>query len=177
MANPRNRLRNIKVRLEMKNRFKGREMNPGELHGKADDLKTRIINEINSMSVRCSGHPMEALRKRLSMEGVLTAKDLRRTPDGAKVKVSGLTVIIHMPPTKSGKRVLFITLEDETGLIDIASFPDSQKESAKAILTSEALTLYGRLQRRGKNGRSISVVAEGHLPHLSGSLLELLEKS
>ncbi len=139
-----------------------------------DARRSKIINEINSMSVYCSGHPMELLRRKLSQRGVITAKDLRRTPDGSRVRVSGLTVIIHMPPTKSGKRVLFITIEDETGLVDIASFPDSQKGSAKAILTSEALTVDGRLQRKGKNGLAISVVADRHVPSLSGNLKELI---
>jgi error-prone DNA polymerase len=140
----------------------------------SDLRKNKLLNEIKSMSVYCSGHPMEILRERLSVEGVSTARDLRRTPDGSRVRVSGLTVIIHMPPTKSGKRVLFITLEDETGLIDIASFPDSQKSSAKAILTSEVLTVDGKLQRRGKSGLAVSVAVQRSVPHLSGNLRDLL---
>jgi DNA polymerase III alpha subunit len=41
---------------------------------------------------------------------------------GAIVRVSGMVIIVHTPPTKSGKRVMFLTLEDETGLFDVVVF-------------------------------------------------------
>jgi DNA polymerase III alpha subunit len=46
-------------------------------------------------------------------------------------------VIMHTPPTKSGKRVMFLTLEDETGLFDVVVFSKAQSRFAKLILTSE----------------------------------------
>jgi error-prone DNA polymerase len=133
-------------------------------------------NEILSMSVFCHGHPLAAIRERLTAQGVVTARDLRRIPSGSKVRVAGLLVIVHMPPTKSGKRVIFITLEDETGLLDAVMFPRAQKRSARSTLTSEIQTIEGRLQRQGKNGLSISVVVDRIIPYLSGSLSEVLER-
>ena len=133
-------------------------------------------DEARSMSVFCHGHPLAPLRPTLAASGIVTARDLRRIPSGEKVRVTGLMVIVHMPPTKSGKRVIFITLEDETGLIDAVLFPKAQINSAKPILTSEVQTLEGRLHRTGKDGRSISIVIDRIIRRFTGSLTEVLEK-
>ncbi|MFZ5868478.1 MAG: OB-fold nucleic acid binding domain-containing protein [Thermodesulfobacteriota bacterium] len=134
-----------------------------------------IENEARSMSVFCRAHPLEALRPRLAAEGIVTAKELRRLPSGKRVRITGVLVIVHMPPTKSGKRVIFITLEDETGLIDLVVFPRAQVKYAKALLTSEVQTVEGKLHRAGKDGRAISIVVESVIPHLTGSLEKVLQ--
>ena len=134
------------------------------------------LNEARSMTVFCHAHPLAALRPRLAAAGIVTARDLRHIPSGRKVRVTGLLVIVHMPPTKSGKRVIFITLEDETGLLDVVAFPKAQVSSARAILTSEVQTVEGRLQRQGKNGLSKTIILERVIPHLTGSLSEILPR-
>jgi DNA polymerase III alpha subunit len=131
-------------------------------------------NEAASMSVFCRDHPLASLRPRLAAEGIVTARDLRRIPSGQRVRVTGILVIVHTPPTKSGKRVIFITMEDETGIMDLVAFPRAQVDYAKAIWTSEVLTVEGKLQRQGKNGLSISIVLEKIFPELSGPLSKLL---
>jgi DNA polymerase III alpha subunit len=69
---------------------------------------------------------------------------------------------------------MFLTLEDETGLFDVVVFSKAQSRFAKPILTSEVLTLEGRLQRKGPRGRSISIVISRALMGLSGSMAKLL---
>lgn len=138
------------------------------------DTAAVIRKEAESMSVFCRNHPLQALRPVLAAEGVVTAKELRRLPSGTKVRISGMLVIVHMPPTKSGKRVIFITLEDETGLLDIAVFPRAQISNAKAVLTSEIQTMEGKLQKHGKHGLSISIVLDRVIPHLTGSLKNVM---
>ncbi|MGB6066317.1 MAG: OB-fold nucleic acid binding domain-containing protein [Desulfomonilaceae bacterium] len=132
------------------------------------------LREAGSMSVFCRTHPLAVLRRKLREQGVVTARQLRKIPSGRRVRVSGLLVIAHTPPTKSGKRVIFLTLEDETGLWDAAVFPKAQKDSARAIYTSELLTLEGKLQRQGQNGLSISIIVEKVIFPWSGLLSELL---
>jgi DNA polymerase III alpha subunit len=92
------------------------------------------------------------------------------------VRVSGLLVIVHTPPTKSGKRVMFLTLEDETGLLDAVVFSKAQKDCAQVIYTSELLTLEGRLHRQSGNGLSISVVVDRVILPWSGKLSEFLPR-
>ncbi len=90
--------------------------------------RTLTYNEAISMNVYCLSHPLAHLRPGLSRQGFARACDLRRMPSDSIVKVMGLTVIVHTPPTKSGKRVMFLTLEDETGLIDVVVFEKTQKQ-------------------------------------------------
>jgi DNA polymerase III alpha subunit len=84
-------------------------------------------------------------------------------------------VIVHTPPAKSGKLVIFITMEDETGLIDVVAFPKAQTHNARSVWTSEMLTVEGQLHRQGKNGRSVSIVMEKVVPHLTGMLSDFLK--
>jgi error-prone DNA polymerase len=132
----------------------------------------KIWSEAASMSVFCSGHPLTILRPRLAEEGIVTAKELRRIPSHSRVRVTGMLVIVHTPPTRSGRRVMFITMEDETGLMDLVMFPKAQQDCARPILTSEVVTVEGRLQREGKNGVSILIVVEKVIQDWTGLLVE-----
>ena len=68
-----------------------------------------------------------------------------------------MVIIIHTPPTKSGKRVMFLTLEDEMGLFEVVVFSKAQDRFARIILTSEVLTLEGRLKRQGPTGLGLYI--------------------
>jgi DNA polymerase III alpha subunit len=138
------------------------------------DSAVKAYNEAGSMSVFCHGHPLEVLRPKLAAQGIVTAMDLRRIPSGRRVRITGILVIVHTPPTKSGKRVMFITMEDETGLMDVVAFPKAQAGFARDILTSEILTVEGRLQRQGKDGLSISIIMEKVIRRWSGQLSHFL---
>ena len=119
-------------------------------------------------------HPLTSLRAILRKQNVVMSRDLRRIPSGSTVRVSGMLILVHTPPTKSGKRVMFLTLEDEMGLFDVVVFPKTQEKLARIILTSEVLTIEGRLQRKGPGGLSISIVMERALVGLCGPLTKLL---
>jgi error-prone DNA polymerase len=138
------------------------------------DCAEKTLKEVMSMSVYCHAHPLTSLRAILRKQKVVMSGDLRRIPSGSTVRVSGMLILVHTPPTKSGKRVMFLTLEDEMGLLDVVVFPKTQSRFAKLILTSEVLTLEGRLQRKGPGGLSISIVMSRALIGLSGSLTKLL---
>jgi DNA polymerase III alpha subunit len=131
------------------------------------------FNEAVSMSVFCKDHPLAVFRQRLAAAGIVRATDLRRIRSNSRVRVTGTLVIVHTPPTRSGKRVMFITIEDETGLMDLVMFPNAQKKWAKPMLTCEVLTVEGKLQRTGRDGRSISIVVEKVIVPWTGLLSAL----
>jgi DNA polymerase III alpha subunit len=135
-----------------------------------NDLAIKIRNEASAISVFSSAHPLAPLRPLLTTHGIVTAQDFRKMPSGKRVRVTGMLVIIHMPPTKSGKRIMFVTMEDETGLIDVVVFPAAQTHCAQAVMTSEVLTVEGKLQREGSYVLSISIVVERVLLPLTGKL-------
>jgi len=142
-----------------------------------EKMYTGVLEDIYlerlTMEVYCRHHPMSGLRKMLRDKGVATASDLCHIPSGKRVMVSGLVIFFHTPPTRSGRRIIFATLEDETGLLDIVILPHVQMKWAEAVYTSEILTIQGRLLRQGKHGISISVTAERVITALSGSFSRL----
>lgn len=100
--------------------------------------------------------------------GVLSAKRLREAPHGATVLVAGAKVATQTPPIRSGKRVIFTTLDDGTGLVDLAFFDDSHEACAHTVFHSWLLLVRGVVQRRG--ARSLSVVGAA-----AWNLAELVE--
>ncbi|MFP4475542.1 MAG: OB-fold nucleic acid binding domain-containing protein [Desulfatibacillaceae bacterium] len=85
-----------------------------------------------------------------------TSSDRARwLPDGTRVVVRGRVVIIHTPPTKSGKRTMFLTIEDDAGLLDVTVFEDVGRRDAKVILAEPELVVEGIVNRFGLRGVSI----------------------
>ena len=103
-------------------------------------------------------HPVAPLRSQLRRWGVITASELPQVENNKMVKVAGVMVMIHTPPTRSGRRVMFITLEDETGLIDLVAFEDIQRRWAKSFLVSDFLLVEGTIKKEGPLNRAISIV-------------------
>lgn len=108
------------------------------------------------MEVSISHHIIEAFRDDLQREGFITSDELRWKRNGEYVKLAGRVVLVQMPPTRSGVRIMFITLEDEYGLIDTVMFPEEQQLYAKTVLNSLAVACQGVVRRLGV--RDVSVV-------------------
>jgi error-prone DNA polymerase len=92
------------------------------------------------------GHPMLHLRPRLRRAGVTTASDLRQRTGGAVV-VAGLVICRQRPGTAKG--FVFLTLEDETGMVNVVVRPDRFEKQALLIARSPLLLVRGRLQVEG----------------------------
>lgn len=114
--------------------------------------------ELELAGLTFSGHPLVFLRPQLAELGVVPSDRLKSHEDGDRICVAGLKVVLHTPPTRSGQRVVFLTLEDEMGLSDITVFSDVQNSYAKTIFGSNLLMVEGILQKVGLH--SFSVVAE-----------------
>jgi len=110
-------------------------MSPGELT-EADYRMT---------GVSLNGHPMLHLRPVLKPNGILTSDDLRRTGrDGQQVAVAGLVICRQRPGTAKG--FVFLTLEDETGMVNIVITPKRFERQALLISTTPLLLVRGVLQ-------------------------------
>ncbi len=110
--------------------------------------------DILGLSVDC--HIMSYLRDSLRREGILSSADLPSLPDGRKVRVAGLVVSPHRPPTRSGRKVLFFSLEDEFGLVDAVMFENTYQAFGHWVITQPIVVVEGVLRRRG---RGISLIA------------------
>jgi error-prone DNA polymerase len=122
------------------------------------DLLKEVLKDERLFGLFLHHHPVAAFRDDLTAAGYTTAEGLRQRKDGDWVKVAGRVIIVHTPPTKSGVRVMFVTLEDETGLIDLAVFPKAQERCARTILSKVIVLAEGQASRQG--ARDVSVVAQ-----------------
>ena len=116
-----------------------------------------FLTESELMQVSASTHIMAPFREDLKKYDFIQSTALKWKSHGSKLKTAGRVIIIHTPPTKSGKRVMFLTLEDEDGLFDLTVFEDVHTRYAKKILASSVLLVEGVLNRFGLRG--ISIVA------------------
>jgi len=85
-------------------------------------VKRQMEYAILGMDV--SRHFMAHLRARLQEQGYTDTAALEGLPDGTPVRIAGFPVRPHRPPTRSGRTVVFFTLEDEHGLADVTVFED-----------------------------------------------------
>ena len=135
-------------------------------------LRLALLEE-RYLTVNVKIHPLAPLREELRKAGFVTSKELRRMPDDMRVKVAGRVVLVHTPPTRSGVRVMFITAEDEFGLIDMVLFPKKQERYARTVLSHIFCAFEGSVQKSGRRGISILLEKIEALRYMtSQSLLE-----
>ncbi|MFF8609423.1 DNA polymerase III subunit alpha [Streptomyces sp. NPDC015346] len=120
------------------------------------DESERLSAELGVLGMDASRHLMSDHHAFLRELGVVSAKRLRETPHGQTVLVAGAKAATQTPPIRSGRRVIFTTLDDGTGLVDLAFFDDSHEACAHTVFHSWLLLVRGVVQRRGP--RSLSVV-------------------
>jgi error-prone DNA polymerase len=116
----------------------------------------RLGAELGILGMDVSRHLMADHGAFLEELGVMSAKRLRSARQGETVLVAGAKAATQTPPIRSGRRVIFTTLDDGTGLVDCAFFDDSHAACAHTVFHSWLLLVRGVVQRRGP--RSLSVV-------------------
>ncbi|HEX3633443.1 MAG TPA: error-prone DNA polymerase [Casimicrobiaceae bacterium] len=107
-----------------------------------------IIADYASLGLTLGRHPLALLRHRLERQRMLTAAELHALPHGRVTRVTGLVTGRQRPGTASG--VTFVTLEDETGMINVIVWRDLAERQRKELLRSNLLTVYGTLEREGE---------------------------
>ena len=100
-----------------------------------------------------------------------TAEDLRHAPSGRTVSVAGLVSGRQRPGTASG--VIFVTLEDETGQINVVVWRDISQKQRRPLLAARLLGVQGRLEREGE----VTHLIAGRLTDYSVLLGELITQS
>ncbi|AXK35563.1 DNA polymerase III subunit alpha [Streptomyces armeniacus] len=132
------------------------------------DRDERLGAELGVLGMDASRHLMGDHAEFLRELGAYSARALREARHGETVLVAGAKAATQTPPIRSGKRVIFTTLDDGTGLVDCAFFDDSHAACAHTVFHSWLLLVRGVVQRRGP--RSLSVVGAA-----AWDLAELIE--
>jgi len=93
-------------------------------------------------------HPMSLLRPALAGRGTRTARELGRMRDRAAVEVAGLVIVRQRPQTAKG--IVFVSLEDETGIANLVVMPDVYEQYRPLVRGSPFLMARGRVERTGQ---------------------------
>ncbi|UCH34555.1 MAG: DNA polymerase III subunit alpha [Armatimonadota bacterium] len=117
-------------------------------------------HEFDILDIAIREHPIGLIRERLRRQGVITAAQAKQSRSGRRVKVAGTIIRPHRPPTKSGRTVVFFTLEDETGLLDVTVFDSVYQRCGEAIFSQPIVTVAGRLDRRGDPSTPAALTAD-----------------
>jgi error-prone DNA polymerase len=105
------------------------------------------------------GHPMAVMRPSLAGGGVRTTREITRLHDRERVEVAGLVIVRQRPETAKG--IVFVSLEDETGIANLVVMPDVYERYRALVRGSPFLLVRGRMER---NGMVVNVRAESFAP-------------
>lgn len=112
-------------------------------------------------------HPLALLREQLAAEfKVQTAKVLHTYPGGRLARASGL--VTHRQRPETAKGTIFVTLEDETGAINVIVWPKVFEAQRRALLAARLLTVYGQWQREGEVMHLVAMRMIDHSALLNG---------
>ncbi|MCC6247045.1 MAG: error-prone DNA polymerase [Rubrivivax sp.] len=114
----------------------------------APDLAQTVLADYRATGLSLTRHPVALLREQLAAFKVQTAATLRDYPSGRLARASGIVTHRQRPETASG--VVFVTLEDETGAVNIIVWPAVAEAQRQPLLASTLLTVYGTWQREGE---------------------------
>jgi len=93
-------------------------------------------------------HPLALLRPILAKRRLSTAADLHDLPNGRLVRYCGLVTLRQQPETANG--VIFVSLEDETGVVQVICWRRIREAQRRELLESRLLAVYGTWQREGE---------------------------
>ena len=126
----------------------------------------RVRAELDVLGLDVSAHVVEFYAPLLRALGVTRSRDLLAARSRSEVWVAGVKVATQTPPVRSGRRVVFLTLDDSTGPSDCTFFEDVQGPYAGVVFHSWLLLVRGVLRRTGDRGVSIRATGAWELAAL-----------
>ena len=108
-------------------------------------LSEQVVADYQTTGLSLKTHPLRFLRPSLISEGVRSCAEATVQPDGTHLRVAGLVLVRQRPATASG--VVFVTIEDETGIANVVVWPSLTERNRRALVGSTLLLVDGRTQR------------------------------
>jgi error-prone DNA polymerase len=131
----------------------------------AADEGQEVLLDYASTGLTLRSHPLSLLRSSLSKMKLMTAAELHGQPDGRLVRACGLVTMRQQPGTAKG--VMFVTLEDETGCVNVIVWKSLRERQRTAAVQSRLLAVYGVWQRDTESGGEVRHLIAGHLRDLT----------
>ena len=129
---------------------------PTEGENLADDYRT--------LGFTLGRHPLSLLRRRLERMRFVTAEELRHLPHGNRARAAGIVTGRQRPDTASG--VVFVTLEDETGMVNVVVWRDLVERQRRELLGSSLMGVSGVIERQGDVVHLVARRLADHTPLL-----------
>ena len=132
---------------------------PPRVHEFAGYSEAEVVRaELDVFGMDASRHLVSFYEPLLRDLGVTRAADLHRKRQGTWVMVAGVKVASQTPAVRSGQRIIFVSLDDASGPVEVTVFPSVQDRTARTVFHAYAMAVWGQLRRTGKQG--VSVIAE-----------------
>lgn len=109
-----------------------------------------ILFDYQATGLTLRRHPVALLRERLARKGLLSASELNALPDGEEVAGCGIVTVRQQPQTAKG--TIFVTLEDETGPVNVIIWKSLREAQRGEVLHARLLAVYGTWQRSEERG-------------------------
>jgi len=107
-----------------------------------------VVEDYRSVGLSLRSHPVAFLRATLRDRGMVACGDLAHLRDGQTVAVPGIVLVRQKPG--SAKGVMFLTIEDETGVANLILWPDRFLKQRRLVLSAGMIACHGRVQREGE---------------------------
>ena len=136
-----------------------------------------VVEDYRSLQLSLRAHPLAFLRGELNRRGIVRCADLTGLKDGSKIEVAGVILVRQKPG--SAKGILFITIEDESGIANGILWPDRFEAQRRTVMTAAMIGMKGRVQKEGEiihvicdriidYGDLLSQVGRLEFPHATG---------
>ncbi len=126
-----------------------------------------VVEDYRATQLSLRAHPVSFLRDTLDARRITRCGDLKRVKDGTRVEVAGLILVRQRPG--SAKGVVFVTLEDETGIANAILWPDRFEAQRRVVMGAAMLGITGRVQCESG---TIHVIAD-RITDLTGLLRQI----
>jgi error-prone DNA polymerase len=141
-------------------RDEGFEDEPAQLP--AMPLAEHVISDYQTIRLSLKAHPMHFLRAHYDAQKFVTAEQLTSLKDGRRLSMAGVVLIRQRPGTSKG--VVFITIEDETGIANLVVWPAVFEKQRKIVMGARLMAVHGVVQK-DPDSNVIHVVAGGLEDH------------
>jgi error-prone DNA polymerase len=118
----------------------------------------QIQAELDLLGMDITDHQLAKYQPMLDQMGVVRSSELVSLRSKTDVLIAGVRVATQSPPMRSGKRVVFITLDDGTGCSDATFFDEAQARSSGVLFNTKLMLISGKTRRTGVKG--VSIMAE-----------------
>jgi error-prone DNA polymerase len=123
------------------------------------DLTERVTAELEILGFEVSQHVLTFYADLLAGLGVVRSADLPDQENGEMILVAGAKVATQTPAVRSGQRIIFASLDDAAGLVDLAFFESVQDRCAARLFASWLLIVRGKVRRAGAGPMAVTVNA------------------